>query len=53
MSERNHAKKIRAAHPMRLRHRGFTLVELMVAIALGLFVITVVIQGFAAASAAF
>lgn len=32
--------------------RGFTLIELMVALGLGLFVVTVVIQGFAAAAAA-
>jgi type IV pilus assembly protein PilW len=52
MSKRNHAGTIRVARPTRLHSRGFTLVELMVAIALGLFVITVVVQGFAATSAA-
>ncbi len=37
---------------MRLHIRGFTLIEFMVAIALGLFVTTIVIRGFAATSAA-
>jgi type IV pilus assembly protein PilW len=36
----------------RTHNHGFTLVELMVAIALGLFVVTIVMQGFAATSAA-
>ena len=41
-----------SSHGMRRQNRGFTLVELMVAVALSLFVITIVIQGFAATSAA-
>ncbi len=52
MNKPQHIQTIRPSHPMRLHNRGFTLVELMVAMALGLFVITVVIQGFAASSAA-
>ena len=52
MKTLQYANPIRPSHAMHLHSRGFTLVELMVAIALGLFVITVVIQGFAASSAA-
>ena len=52
MSKPQHIQASRSSHPMRRHSRGFTLVELMVAIALGLFVITVVIQGFAASTAA-